>query len=138
MVISVGGRPPKWESPEILQQKVDEFFDLINKGEEMPSVVGLACYLGVHKQTLLNYQEKDDYKDIVNTAKQRIEKMFTARAYSGQIPAPIFIFTAKNHYDYKDSQDLNHGGQAGNPVKTETTIVLSPEEAYRKLLDGDD
>jgi hypothetical protein len=116
-------RPLKFETPEILQQKVDEFFDLVKEGTESPSVIGLACYLETNKQTLLNYQDRDDFRGIIEAAKERIENLFTIKAYNGDIPPAIFIFTAKNHYEYKDAQDFNHGGQKGNPIDAVLTSI---------------
>lgn len=109
-------RPLKFQSVEELELKIQGFFDLIKKGEEEPSVIGLACHLDVHKQTLLNYQDKPEFEPTIDRAKSLIEKMFTARALKGEIPPAIFIFVSKNHYEYKDTQDFNHGGQPGNPV----------------------
>lgn len=37
---------------------------------------------------------------------------------------------------YGDKVDLNHGGQDGNPIKTESKVTLSAEEAYKRLIDG--
>lgn len=37
---------------------------------------------------------------------------------------------------YGDKMDINHGGQDGNPVKTESKVSLSAEEAYKKMLGG--
>ena len=37
---------------------------------------------------------------------------------------------------YGDKVDINHGGQDGNPIKTESTVTLSAEEAYKKMLGG--
>jgi hypothetical protein len=104
------GRPLKFENKELLIQKIEEFFDLIKKENEIPSVVGLAIHLGTNKQTLLNYQDREDFRDIIEDAKQKIEAQFTAKAYSGDIPPAIFIFTSKNHYGYKDEQHRAHSG----------------------------
>lgn len=37
---------------------------------------------------------------------------------------------------YGDKVDINHGGQEGNPIKSESTVKLSAEEAYKRLIDG--
>lgn len=104
------GRPLKFPNVECLEEKIRDFFDLVKNGEEEPSVIGLACHLNVDKQTLLNYQDKPAYRDVVLQAKRQIEKMFTIKAYRGEIPPALFIFTAKNHYDYKEDQNINMNG----------------------------
>ena len=37
---------------------------------------------------------------------------------------------------YGDKVDINHGGQDGNPIKSETSVTVSAEEAYKRLIDG--
>jgi len=37
---------------------------------------------------------------------------------------------------YGDKVDINHGGQDGNPIKTESNVTVSAEEAYKRLIDG--
>lgn len=37
---------------------------------------------------------------------------------------------------YGEKVDMNHGGQDGNPIKTESKVILSAEEAYKKMLHG--
>lgn len=124
----ITGRPLKFKSADDLQKKVDEFFLLVKKGEESPSVIALAVHLDVDKKTLINYQNPPDpdspnietlnkFKVIIDRAKEKVECLFTQEAYRGNIPPNIFIFTAKNHYDYQDKQELNHGGQIDNPLK---------------------
>ena len=38
---------------------------------------------------------------------------------------------------YGDKVDINHGGQDGNPIKTESNVTVSAEEAYKRLINGD-
>lgn len=133
MTVNLGGRPLKFATPEELAQKIQKFFDLVKSGDEAPSVIGLAVYLGTNKQTILNYQEKDEYAQIINAAKERIEAMFTAKAYSGDIPPAIFIFTAKNHYQYEDEHGHKHSGEVGvknllAAVSGNSTGLPTPQE----------
>jgi len=37
---------------------------------------------------------------------------------------------------YGDKVDINHGGQDGNPIKTESHVQLSAEESYKRLIEG--
>jgi hypothetical protein len=38
---------------------------------------------------------------------------------------------------YGDRTDVNLGGQPDNPVRVDASVSLTPDEAYRKMLDGD-
>jgi hypothetical protein len=37
---------------------------------------------------------------------------------------------------YGDKVDINHGGQDGNPIKTEANVTVTAEEAYKRLING--
>jgi hypothetical protein len=101
-------RPLKFQSPEELQQKVDAFFDYCKKEEQNPIVEGLCLFLECDKQTILNYEEKDGYADILENAKLRIANHVMGRAMDGKINPTIAIWVSKNHYGYKDTSDVNN------------------------------
>ena len=47
--------------------------------------------------------------------------------------------TILEHLDGTPSQSINIGGQPGNPVRTVSAVATTTaEEAYRRMLDGDD
>jgi len=85
------GRPLKFNDPKELEKKIESYFDwcdsrtrvkhLVTKDgvqevvESFPrpyTVEGLAVYLNTNRQTLLNYNEKDGFFDIIEHARQRI------------------------------------------------------------------
>lgn len=113
------GRPLKFKTPKDLQKSIDDFFDLVKSGQEAPSIAALAYHLGTNKQTILNYQEKDGFREIIEDTKLYIEKEFTAKAYKSEIPQSIFIFTGKAHYGYEEKQsiDLTSKYEVSTPAK---------------------
>jgi hypothetical protein len=92
-----GGRPLKFKSAKELQAKIDEYYSscfeewwyqdkggswhqrIDRNGESMMiqsrpfTISGLAYHLGTNRQTLLNYEEKDEFVDTITHAKSRIE-----------------------------------------------------------------
>ena len=56
-MVNVGGRPPIWTDPKDLQKLVDEYFD----NNKRVTLAGLAVHLGIDRQTLYNYAEKDGF-----------------------------------------------------------------------------
>lgn len=104
-----GGRPPKFGSPEELQAKIDQYFDLckgklatdsfgnpiVDKhfkpvilGARPPTVCGLAHHLGISRRSLLNYKSRPTFEYIVGRARLRIEmytneRLFDREGYSG-------------------------------------------------------
>jgi len=114
--IMTTGRPLKFETPELLQEQIDAFFDHCKKEDEQPIVEGLAIFLKTNKQTILNYAGREDYAPLIEDAKLRIAHSVMSRAMSGKINPTIAIWVSKNHYDYSDKRDVNLGGQVDNPL----------------------
>ncbi len=116
-----GGRPLKFSSPEELQEKIDEYFESVKEPHvvgdkiyfEPVTITGLALALGTYRDLLCNYEERDEFYDTIRTAKQRVEHYAEKQLYNGPATGPIFAL--KNH-GWKDTQDLNHGGQKNNPI----------------------
>ena len=108
------GMPLMFATPEILQERIDNYFKSISKivpllddegnvevnglGEEVketvyfeqPTVTGLAMYLGTNRQTLCNYEKDDNFYPVVKGGKQRIEKSYEDRLISRGKVADIF------------------------------------------------
>lgn len=61
-----------------------------------------------------------------------VARMITA-AIEGDIRAANYII---EHTDGKPTQAVNLGGQPANPIRTESTVALTPQEAYMRMLDG--
>jgi hypothetical protein len=135
------GRPLKFQTVEDLQAAIDAFFDSIAEprviGEtiyqEPATITGLALALGLSRQALCNYEVREEFVDTVKTAKLRCENYAERQLFIGKsATGPIF---ALKNFGWSDAQDINLGGQHGkNPIKTDVTIT--PEEAYRRMLDG--
>ncbi len=97
------GRPPKYTSPEEMQEKIDAYFEECkghilknDEGEPVidkfgrpivldahpPTVTGLALALGfVSRQSLLTYQGKKSFMDTITRAKARVERYAEERLF---------------------------------------------------------
>ena len=99
------GRPPKFESPEAMQKKIDDYFavcegtmvedpetgkpmidkrgNVVYMDRRPPTVTGLAMALGFYgRQSLLNYEARGNrYREILKRAKGRIEQYAEERLY---------------------------------------------------------
>lgn len=122
------GHPLKFRTVEQLQTAIDDYFK--DKGIivtdagivlKPPTVTGLALHLGTYRQTICNYEQKDDYMDAIKTAKLKCENFAEEMLYLGKTPTGA-IFALKN-YGWSDKQDINLGGQNGqNPIETALTV----------------
>jgi len=85
------GRPPIWKDPIELKQLV---FDYFNE-EKKPTLAGLACFLGISRSTLYNYENKDKFLDIIKKARQKVESIYEERLIYSSSPTGV-IFALKN------------------------------------------
>lgn len=114
------GRPLKFKNAEELQEKIDAYFSEHPKyGPDGVTVIkpititGLALALDTTRETLCDYQNKDEFSDTIRRAKLKCEEFAEQRLYGGPATGPIF---ALKNFGWKDSQDMNLGGQKDNPV----------------------
>lgn len=73
------------------------------------TITGLALALDTTRETLLDYEERDEYSDTIKKAKLKCQfyaerHLFTARNSTGA------IFNLKNNYHWKDSSEVKHSG----------------------------
>lgn len=100
---SAAGRPPKYDSPEQMQEIIEAYFRdcegymLKDNDEEIvfdkygqpvivgakpPTITGLALALGFSsRQALLNYQAKAKFVDTITRAKSRVEEYAETRLF---------------------------------------------------------
>jgi hypothetical protein len=111
------GRPLKFSSPEELKQKAEGFFERCIAEDRPITITGLALALDTTRETLCDYQKKDEFSDTVTKIKLRVEQYAEEQLYVGKAATgPIF---ALKNYGWRDSQDVNLGGQGGeNPVRS--------------------
>lgn len=95
-----GGRPVKYSTAEELEVLIDKYFE----DEKVPTMAGLAYYLGLSRQGLLEYSRKDEFSDLLKRARQKIELLYEEKLLTTTTPTGV-IFALKNMY-WKDRQDV--------------------------------
>lgn len=113
------GRPPKFESPKILGEQIEEYFSLCTNKKKIPTITGLAFFLGTTRKTLLDYEccdssnmlkgfddnVKADYIHIIKNAKARIEAGYEQLLFDKNTVVGA-IFTLKNNFGWVDKQKV--------------------------------
>lgn len=106
------GHPPKFKSVEDLQSKIDAYFAATPT--EKQTITGLALALDTTRETLCDYQNKDEFSYTVKKAKLQIEHAYElslrARGSAGD------IFGLKN-FGWRDRQEMDHTTN-GNDLPT--------------------
>lgn len=134
-----GGRPPKYKSAKKMQKVIDEYFKSCEskplldgngnvltdkKGNPViiagppPTITGLALALGfTNRQSLLNYQEKDEFFDTITRAKARVEQYAEERLFDKDGANGAKFSLANNFSGWKEKTQLET-----NVVKLEELI----------------
>ena len=103
-------RPRQYKTVEELEALIEEYFDscVLDGVQVRPyTVTGLALYLNLTRQGLINYQERKGFIDTITRAKLRVEafaeeSLFTAKNSTG------VAFSLKNNFDWRDKQEITH------------------------------
>lgn len=113
-----GGRPLKYKSVKEMQKDIDNYFKECDANGRPYTVSGLAYALGTNRQTLINYEEKEEFVDTIKNAKARIEMYNEELLYDRNAPTAGVIFNLKNNYGWKDKQEIEAN------VKDEVNISI--------------
>lgn len=136
-----GGRPLKFKTVEELEQKINEYFLLCDPHveekdaivwvspkdgpkyqevtreryitEQKPyTVTGLAVYLDTSRETLINYEERNEFFDTIKKAKDKIHNFAEEQLFVGRNQAGT-IFNLKNNWNWVDKteSDVTSGGK---------------------------
>lgn len=117
------GRPSAYK-PEFCQE-------VINLGKAGKSITQIACALGVHKDTVYEWEKTiPEFSDALTRARQESQAWWEDQGQIGltadKFQASLWAKQVSCRFpdDYREKQDLNLGGQKDNPVKTDITVNL--------------
>lgn len=114
------GRPLKFKTVEELQEKIDAYFrqceehevEVIVKGVKLhvkhplpKTITGLALALDTTRETLLDYENKDEFSDTIIKAKLACQHDVEVGSLTGDLSAPASIFNLKNNYNWHDKTE---------------------------------
>lgn len=99
----MAGRPAKYETPEELQQKVDEYFEFVKSENEPTTITGLVLFLGfADRQSLYDYGEREGFSCIIKTARTRVEHGYERCLFADKPTGAIF---ALKNMGWKDKTE---------------------------------
>jgi hypothetical protein len=109
-----GGAPRICETPEIMQERIDRYFEECAKpnSQEKISITGLCLWLGFcDRHSFYDYEKKPAFTHTVRRARLRIEKFYETRGESAK-SSTFHIFALKN-FGWTDKQEIEHSGTMG-------------------------
>lgn len=137
-VPGVGGRPFAFNSPEEMQEKINEYFAFCDTQKEIIAtdkgntkviqkpytISGLCVFMGITKETISQYAKKPEYAPIIAQAKARVENYCEENTMAGKLNPIFSIFSLKNNFGWTDRVEINTNS---SPEQ------LTPEEIQRQL-----
>ena len=147
------GRPPIYNSVEELQNTILDYYDScwtpkiiirtdingntsreeIKVHTEPYCMTGLACWLGICRSTLLNYQhENHQFVSTIKEAKAFIEQYAEKLLLKGKVPAVGVIFSMANNFTgWKDVRRTELTGPDGDkiPIQVSGGITMNDDRA---------
>lgn len=115
----MAGRPLKFKSVDELQEKIEHYFESchnMNGDLIRPyTISGLALALDTSRQTLLDYEDKEEYSDTIKKAKAKIENFAEEQLFTNRNTAGV-IFNMVNNWGWRNKQDVE--------AKTDTELNI--------------
>ncbi len=101
------GRPASFKSVEELQEKIHQYFEEYKLLDKPLTVEMLAWRLGTNRQTILEYENKDEYSDTIKSAKEYIlaTKMENLNTRDGNTAGIIFDLCNNGKYSNKHANE---------------------------------
>ena len=96
------GRPRAFKSVKEVEEKINAYFNYCEEKEKPYTMSGLAYYLEVSRQTLVNYSYEDEYFDTIKKARDKVQMQLEENALSNKANPTFTIFNLKNNFDWKD------------------------------------
>ena len=123
----------KLGNPEIVEQRIEDYFALCQENAQLPSIKALGLYIGVPFATLKTYlnDPTSRYYDMLSRAKDLCHIIIENGALNNKVNPATYMFTAANYYDMKDTKSVEIGRSA-----TEKELAASREsiDALKSLL----
>lgn len=111
------GRPPKFNSPEQLQELMDSYFTMCEEKDIPPFWTDLAVYLDTNRETLSDYAKKDEFSDTIKKAKAKCEAAVERGMMTNKMNATAAIFNLKNNYGWEDRQKIDNTHSVNEETK---------------------
>lgn len=96
--------------PFQVQQRINDYFECCYTNGIKPQKPGVAKWLGIHKGTLERWYRGETkqatHQQIIEDTFTKLEEDLVDQVQSGSVNPASGIFLLKNHFHYKDQQDV--------------------------------
>lgn len=125
-----GGRPLKFETPEILEQAINNYFD--KTPLEKWTITGLALALDTDRITICNYGRKDEYSNSIKRARLKVENAYELSLREKGRTGDIF---ALKNFGWKDQGNVDITSD-GEKLDSGMTALLATADKIASKISG--
>ena len=129
------GRPLTFETPRILSNKINDYFDIAI----IPNIMGLANHLGIHYSTFHDWEQTNHpFSKTIQKAKQILGDFIITNCLKSKLNNAMGIFYMKNVFSWCDVPQENNTGKALDILKSfidkeqSNTIDITPVKTTAK------
>ena len=108
------GRPLKIESPEQMEQILNEYFETTE--ENKITLTGICLALNLDKSNFYEYEKREGYEEIVKRARMIVENSYEISLRENGRTGDIF---ALKNFGWTDKQEIDNNTQG------KVTIIIS-------------
>ena len=124
--------------PKQVEERVVQYFDFCQQHNLFPCISGLACWLGICRDTLNSWKRgefrKDTHQRIIQRAYDLIEVILTDMLMDDRIPSPTGIFLLKSVFGYRDRFDIGLEAATRQNRDPLSDLRMTDTELARKYL----
>ena len=119
------GRPKIFNDVKEVEEKINAYFNYCEEKEKPYTMSGLAYYLGISRQTLVNYSNQDQFFDTIKKARDRVQMQLEENALSNKANPTFTIFNLKNNFDWKDK--IEHSSSEVENINNIANLLNNPK-----------
>lgn len=100
------GRPLRFNDAAGLELLIRQYLEYCEVKDKPLTMSGLALWLGISRQTLVNYSYRDAFFDTISEARALVEADMEERMLANKSNATASIFSLKNNFKWTDKQEI--------------------------------
>lgn len=104
-------RDSKLGPPEVVEERINEYFMICQETHQFPSIKALSLYIGVPFATLKGYlnDPTSRYYNMLSVANDLCHVILEQGAINNKVNPATYMFTAANYYGMKNTQSVEIG-----------------------------
>ena len=118
------GRPQRWDSLEELQSELRGYFELCDETAVIPTVTGVAAWLGCSRDTLYSHANNPNsiFSDTIKRVMSICHFSLENGAVDGKVNSVLYMFLGKNYFGLKDDKNITVTPATSNSTNSQETM----------------